>query len=247
MSRIIGCLRTIWVRLLLLLGASLMLASCFFMPNNFASTLEIRKDQTFTFRYSGELRLSESSYEGPQAVEAATDSKPQRLSKKEQKRLEKEAAERAIETEKARAIDEKKMREIVAQLRSQAGFNKVEYLDKDKLLVDYTISGKLTHGFVFPYDSKSGLIVPFMAVEIQKNNVVSITMGTLLDGEEDQAELKQANSKGRINGSFEITTDAAIVQHNAMETHGSSAGVQSLRWTYPAKDVVLPRATLTLQ
>ena len=42
-------------RLVVALAAPLLLASCFLSPGKFVSTLDIRKDRSFTFTYVGEI------------------------------------------------------------------------------------------------------------------------------------------------------------------------------------------------
>lgn len=49
------------IRIALALAASLLLAACLFIPGKFTSTIDIRKDGSFSFAYKGEIRVIDPS------------------------------------------------------------------------------------------------------------------------------------------------------------------------------------------
>src|SRR5690606_6120276 len=57
-----------------------------------------------------------------------------------------------------------KFKAIAEALTREAGYRKVEYKGEGVFLIDYQISGKLTHAFLWPFNVDAEVIFPFVVV-----------------------------------------------------------------------------------
>src|SRR3954471_17565621 len=105
------------IRLALLLALPLLLASCLLSPGRFVSTLDIRKDRSFTFTYQGEVIAADmKTNDGKGGA-----SKPVPLTD-----------------------DQVAQRKGIAEaLGKEQGYRSVEYVGGDKFRVDYALTGIL--------------------------------------------------------------------------------------------------------
>ena len=165
--------------LLALAGLCLLLAGCLLTPGRFTSSLDIRRDGTFAFAYTGEIHMLALS----KLAEAGKDArlpnaapfqpacfqqdgvKPRPCSSAEiaeQRRHHDEdasasGAKKQRDAEMAKQLlggldptNPKSAEEFAARLRKQAGWRRVDYKGDGLFVVDFAIAGRLDHDLVFP-------------------------------------------------------------------------------------------------
>ena len=212
-------------RLACILIAPLLLASCLF-PGKFTSTLDIRKDSSFTYTYVGEV-LAVDHAAGTTADGEDDEADP-------------------AEAEATKAAQEAKRQAAAEALAKERGYRSVRYVGEGKFLVDYAISGRLDHGFLFPFNSDAEAIFPWIAIEVRGDGTVRVKAPAF--GDEGGAPLPGVEDKGPAqdrSGTFTLTTDAEIVMHNVEE--GVRPGrVKTLTWTVTPSSKTVPTAVLRL-
>lgn len=180
--------------LLIALAAPLVLTGCLLTPGKFTSTLDIRADRSFTFTYSGEVIAPEPDAPGSEE-------------------------DRTTDPDKER----KRMQTLADALSKEYGFRSVRPLADDRLEIDYSVSGRLTHGFVFPFNPDAEVLVPFLMIELRGKDGVRIKAPAF--AKDSQASISApgfgppsgGRGNDRIDGSFKLTTDATIVSQNQEE------------------------------
>lgn len=160
-------------------GLSLLLSACLISPGKFTSTIDLRKNGTFGYTYSGEiylLGLSKLAEMGSKSKANATfepvpcykddDSGEERPCTKDELSTQRESwdAEQKDAAEKAKKDAEmmramlggidpaspKAAEELADRLRRQVGWKSVTYKGDGMYLVDFQITGRLDHDFTFP-------------------------------------------------------------------------------------------------
>ena len=164
----------------LVAGLCFMLAACFLTPGRFASSLDIRRDGSFSFSYTGEIRMLALSRLAEQAgkEKAAKDlapfqpacfqadgaksraCSPDEVAEQRQNHLAKNSAASAKSQRDAEMMKQvlggldptnpKSAEEFAARLRKQAGWRRVDYKGDGLFVVDFAISGRLDHDLTFP-------------------------------------------------------------------------------------------------
>jgi hypothetical protein len=200
-----------FAKLALALAAPLLLASCLFTPGRFVSTLDIKADRSFTFTYAGEVvvidpndqlmrdaRPAHGDTDGGGDAQLVTPPALPPLT----------AEQRAAAIAKQRALGE-----IFAK---EAGYRSVEYLGNNRFQVDYAISGRLDHSFVYPFNLDAKSIIPWIAIEVRKDSTARVSALAFGDADslfETRKGNGQMNASGR-EGTFTLTTDATLVMQN---------------------------------
>ena len=222
-----------YARFAFILAAPLLLASCLLTPGKFTSTLDVKRDRSFTFTYVGEAIVAEEQG-GLQPAECDSE---------DEDCTEATPAEKA---EKA-AAQETKLKEIGEALSKETGYRAVEYLGNRKFRVDYAISGSLDRNFIYPFNSDAAAIIPWIAIELRKDGTVRIKAPGF--GDEGSAVGAAPNplreKASEREGSFTLTTDAEIVAQN--EEGGAVAGpggTKRIVWKVTPTSKVTPTAVL---
>jgi hypothetical protein len=192
-----------YARLVLALAAPLLLVSCFLSPGKFVSTLDIRKDRSFTFTYVGEIISADPKTTSSSGSGNGTDAQPA-----------KPVAPTAETITQRRAIAE--------ALSKEEGYRSVEYLGGNRFRVDYAISGRLDRGFVYPINLDAMAFIPWIAAEVRKDGTVRIKAPGFGDPSEQLGSGTPTEPAEGRQGSFTLTTDAALVMQNNEE--GATAG-----------------------
>src|SRR4051812_828658 len=126
-------------RLALALAAPLLLVSCFLSPGRFTSTLDIRKDRSFTFTYVGEAIAADMKTNdgkgGPSKAPPLT------------------------------AEDVAGYRATAEALSKEQGYRSVQYVGGRTFRVDYAVSGTLDRNFVYPTNLDAMAIIPWIVAE----------------------------------------------------------------------------------
>jgi hypothetical protein len=209
-----------YARLALALAAPFLLASCFLSPGRFVSTLDIRKDRSFTFTYVGEIISAD-----PKATDGSGhDAQP---------------ATPAPPT--AETITQR--RAIAEALSKEEGYRSVEYMGGDRFRVDYMVSGRLDRGFVYPINLDAMAFIPWIAAEVRKDGTVRIKAPGFGDPSEQMGSgTPSAPAEGR-QGSFTLTTDATLVMQNNEEGTAPGPGTKIV-WHITPTTKAVPTAVV---
>jgi hypothetical protein len=180
------------IRLALALAAPMLLVSCILSPGKFTSSLDIHKDRSFTFTYVGEVIVNDPKVTDKDGVAMEKPARP---------------GPPSAETLAQR-------RAIADALSKEVGYRSVEYAGGDKYRVDYSISGKLDRGFVYPLNLDAFAIIPWIAIEVRKDGTVRMKAIAFGDANEGMGGgMPPQTAEGR-EGIFTLTTDAALVMQN---------------------------------
>lgn len=220
-----------YARLVLALAAPLLLASCLLTPGRFESSLDIRRDRSFTFTYVGEVVVSDPgttmgniSFDATYAdgnVESETTAPPAPAEPSEAQR-----------------------REIIEALSREAGYRSVEYVGEGRYRVDYSITGRLDHNFAYPVNLDAMALVPWIAVELRQDGTARMTALAFGDGPGGEAAASAGQDPQRYReGTFTLTTDADLVMHN--DEDGAVEGERtSLSWRITPTTRTAPTAVV---
>lgn len=145
------------------------------------------------------------------------------------------------------ATKQRKIDAIVAALRKEKGFRSVSYAGDNKYLIDYAISGNLTHSFVFPFNMDAEFVFPFVAIELRGDDRVRVKAPGYANG---SANKKSGMGSGSdevgkfLDGHFTLTTDASIISQNQEDGATTVAGKQQIRWTITPLTSEAPMAVM---
>ncbi|HEX7857497.1 MAG TPA: hypothetical protein VF503_27770 [Sphingobium sp.] len=243
-------------RLLATLTLLLPLSSCYLAPGKFTSTLDIRKDRSFTFTYVGEVIappdsdfLSDKKADG----DSGEDKPPQangtsllKIASPDDK-----AADKLAKPETA--ATRTKMEALAQTLSKEYGFRSVRYLGNAHFTVDYAISSKLTHAFIFPFNVDGEIIIPFIAIELRGADRVRMKAPGYAADEDKAGGMSGLGSptgkspSSELNGTFTLTTDAEIISQN--QENGTTTlpdGRKRIVWTATPQTKDAPLASLKL-
>ena len=254
---------------------SLLAAACIFAPGKFTSQLDVRKDRSFAFRYTGEilmLPLMKNGKDEPFKPEPCHEEQ----SFDERACSAKEIADQKAEWERQR--DEKRKsdaqaaqmllggidpnnpeagRELATKLRRQAGWNKVEYLGDGRFDVDYGITGKLDRDFTFPTMEGFSMSNAFVQVSVRQDGSIRIDAPAFGPFGGDGAMMgmmagmapgnsSDENPTALADGTFTVLTDAQILANNTDEGARPAAGGQALSWRVNPRSKAAPTALLKM-
>lgn len=271
---------------------SLMLAACFVTPGKFDAALDVRKDGQFTYSYKGEvfvLGLSELMTMADKADQVfkpapcfGDDLETERPCSKDELAEQKanweqeqtaSAAKRKKDNDQMKAMlggldpsDPKAAEELAARLRRQHGFTSVAYKGNGLYLVDFRVSGQLSHDFAFPMIEKLPSVVPFFVINRRADATVRVDTPALMAQEgfggmpmgniAQMAAAEKANASPeeaakipdfpQVDGRFVLTTDGRILANNTDEGPKPDPAGQRLEWTITPRDKAGPMALIGL-
>jgi hypothetical protein len=155
--------------------------------------------------------------------------------------------------------DPKTMDEFARRLQSHEGWKRAVHKGDGVFDVEYEVSGRLDHDFVYPVFPGVDYIIPFVQVTRRTGGRVGIAAPAFTqaqDGGFGQAAMGGAmagmNPKGapspfkRPEGSFTLTTDAEILTNNTNDGPSGGAGAKVLKWIVGPLDTKKPEALLKL-
>ena len=232
-----------WKRFALALAAPLLLTACLLTPGKFTSTLDIKRDRGFTFTYVGETILIDPQEKmkpapplgGEDGDEGREDASPAPAG----------PAAPVAETEEQIV----KRRGIAEALSKERGYRSVAYLGKGKFRVDYALTGRLDHNFVFPFNTDAEAIIPWVAIEVRKDGSVRVkapAFGKASGGTPTPGNPFEEAS-GEREGTFTLTSDATLVMQNNEDGMASGPGARPgtrIVWTITPTSQTVPTAVL---
>ena len=194
------------------LAAPLMLWACVLTPGKFVSSLTVNADRSFAFAYKGEvIALDPGS-----SMKGLSDAP-------EKKAEEGDAPKEAAKPDPtAEAEADAKNREIAAALSKEAGYKSVVYRGKGKFDIDYAVSGRLTHSFLFPFNVDAQAALPFLMVEVRQGGTVRVRAPGFANSQNSGAPMGGLGGMGGgagdaskyLDGVFTLDTDAEIISQN---------------------------------
>ena len=277
------------------LGAALALTACIISPGQFNSTFEIRRDGTFTYSYNGQIYLlalsklaemsaadtsNEEFVESPCYDEDSEDYEERPCTEEEiaeqrdtweaQVQYRKESAER--EAEQMRQFlggidpsDPQAAEELAERLRRQEGWKRVDYKGDGLFEVEFSLTSKMGHDFIFPTLERFPMTNNFVVANVRQGNVVRIEAPGFA-GQSSSAPFAgttagmsavfaaAAASEGgqtlpaipEMDGTFRIVTDGQVLANNTDEGPTAGAGGQVLEWKVNARTPAPPMALIQL-
>lgn len=222
-------------RLVLALLAPLMLLGCVLTPGKFVSTLSINADRTFAFTYKGEvIALRQEN-----SLKSADDTPD----------VDKKAEQDQAETNDA------KFRAMAESLSKEAGYRSVVYRGNGKFDIDYAITGRLDHGFLYPFNTDAEAVFPFIAVELRQGGLVRVKAPGFANSKSDAMSgaggglgaSSGMDAAKYLDGIFTIDTDAEIVSQNTEEGAKPAGKRKTLSWRATPLTKDAPTAVLRLR
>ena len=169
----------------------LLLSGCFLSPGTFTSTLDLRRDGSFTFTYQGEIYMMALSKLADLADKADAGADFQQQPCYDDNMDERSCTSAEIDKQRAEWADNRKTKqeddkqkgeafkammggidpadpqaakEIADRLSRQKGWKSVQYKGDGLFVVDFAIASKITHDFTFPVFEGFPMANPFVQV-----------------------------------------------------------------------------------
>ena len=244
------------IRCLALLVAPLMLTSCLLVPTKFSSTLDIGADRSFTFAYAGDvqlLKMDRPDFSGEETDLPGEDGIGQDGDDGEP-RFRPVALQTNDAPPEDTAEEEAQIKRLADALSKEYGFRSVRYAGHRTLAIDYRISGRLDHSFVFPFNPDGEAVVPFLAIELRGKDRIRIKAPGFANDSAAAASLGSigadsgADAGASLDGQFTLTTDAEIVSQNQEEGSEATAdGKRRISWAITPDTRDAPMAVLRVQ
>lgn len=262
-------------RALAVAALALLAAACIFAPGKFTSQIDLKKDRSFAFRYTGEILMiplmksekdeafEPSSCHDEESLEERTcsgDELAQQKTDWEETRAEKKKSDAQAAKMLLGGIDPSNPesgKELADKLRRQAGWNKVEYLGDGMFDVDFAISGKLDHDFIFPTFEGFPMSNPFIQVFARQDGTVRIdapgfgpqsgsgAMAGMMAGMA-QDSTGSDGPTSLADGSFAVFTNGEVLANNTDEGATSASGGKLLSWKVNPRTAAAPTALVKL-
>ena len=267
-------------------ASSLALTGCLLSPGAFTSELHLMKDGSFSYSYDGEIQmlaLTKLAEMGSKSEETFTaecwdedfEERECSLAEVNEQRAEWDAeasereAKRREDAEKAKALlggidpsNPEAAQELAANLQRQRGWEEVTYKGDGLFDIDFRISGRMTHDFVFPVVEKMPMSNMFVTVVLRDggqvrvdapgfassggNNPMQGMMGGLA-GLMQMSPKKEGDKSPKIalpDGTFTIVTDGRILANNTDEGPQVNARGQALVWKISPRTERAPTALI---
>jgi hypothetical protein len=227
--------------LALALLAPLLLVGCAFSPGKFVSSLTILADRSFTFTYQGEVIAVDLAGEMARGMgDSLKDDKDEKQKTSASVELRAAAWQDEDEGEDGaggmvaddadtKAKKEAKFKAIGEALTKEAGYRSVTYKGDGVFAIDYQISGKLTHAFLWPYNLDAEVIFPFVVIELRGKDAVRVK-APAFGNDDSPAKGKAADSKSKLDGTFTLVTDGEIVSQNNEDGATSTGSRRTVVW-----------------
>ncbi|WIW88587.1 hypothetical protein K3M67_00950 [Sphingobium sp. V4] len=233
----------------------LALSACLVTPGKFESSLDIRADRSFTFAYKGEILASDMGKEALTGGSTSSDEDAPEGEVENAPTLLPIAAQDedfSDKTGNGAKGDEAQMQAVAAALSREKGFRSARYVGNHKFEIDYAITGRLTHAFLFPFNIDAQIVLPFVAVEMRGEDRVRVKAPGFANGFDKSQGPGGMGGAGdeaakALDGRFTLTTDAEIVSQNQEEGAQSTPQGKRIVWTITPLTGEAPAATLRVR
>ncbi|RYY27150.1 MAG: hypothetical protein EOP62_08325 [Sphingomonadales bacterium] len=233
-----------WKALAAALLIPLALAACLFVPGKFTSVMTVHADRSFTYSYKGEVLAVDMAGLMTKAMGGLASA----FSNSSDDAAPGNDSAMPEDTPEQKAEKDAKYRDIATKLAKEAGYSVVEYRGEGKFYVEYAISGVLTHNFVFPYNQDTGLIFPFVAVELRGKDQVRVKApGFAKQSEGDGGMPSAEEATASLDGTFTLITDAEIVSQNQEDGAKTSGTSKTVTWKVTPTSEDAPTAVLRVK
>ncbi|MCK9542351.1 MAG: hypothetical protein M0R03_10020 [Novosphingobium sp.] len=248
---------------------AMLLTGCLLMPGKFTSTLDLRRDGTFAFTYTGEITAMALSDMARREMtgktftpapcyqqDATTERACSRAEIEEQRKSWQDERDKANakkrEESEAMAMmfggldlnDPRAGQELAERLRKQAGWRQADYRGDGRFVVDFTISGRLDHDFLFPTIERLPSGNAFVQVNRRSDGTVRVDAPGYTEGSGNtfvQAMMGAASTRQsgqdanaatmpKVEGTFVLRTDGAILANNTNDGPQQGTTGQTLTW-----------------
>ena len=263
-------------RTLAVAALAMLAAACIFAPGKFNSQLDLKKDQSFAFRYTGEILMvplmknekdaafEPSSCHDEESLEERTCSDDELAQQKtdwEESRAEKKKSDAQAAKMLLGGIDPsdpESGKELAEKLRRQAGWKRVEYLGDGKFDVDFAISGKVDHDFIFPTFEGFPMSNAFIQVFARQDGTVRIdapgfgpqsgsgAMAGMMAGMAQDGASGNDGPTSMADGTFAVFTNGEVLANNTDEGASSAPGGKLLSWKVNPRTAAAPTALVKL-
>ena len=231
-------------RLALVLAAPFLLVGCLLAPGKFTSTLTINADRTFTYSYQGEVY----AFDMAAAMKDMPGSDENKTTTTALLKASLQDTPKPGDDAETKAAADAHNREIAAALQKEAGFRKVEYIGDGKFVIDYQISGKLDHTYLFPYNLDAGIIFPFIVIEPRANGTIRVKAPGFANDAKDTGGVgvggDASKAASNLDGVFTLDTDAELVSQNNEDGAVTANGRTKVMWKATPLTSAAPMAVL---
>ncbi len=269
-------------------GLSLALAACMIAPGKFVSTLDLRRDGTFTFTYDGEihfLALSQLARMGQEQETFSPEScydedtfedrecTAEELPAQEAEwaagaeeraaRAQQEAAEMSVLLGGIDPSDPRAAEEVAERLSRQKGWREVTHRGDGLFDVKVSLTSRMDHDFVFPMIERFPMLNSFVVATVRKGDAVRIEApgfapqsgsGPMTGPMAGMAGLAGAfggetegmPSLPKVEGTFRIVTDGAILANNTDDGPSTTPDGRVLEWSISPRTQAAPMALIEL-
>lgn len=221
--------------------APVLLVGCAFSPGKFTSTLTILADRSFTFSYQGEVIAVDLASEMAKGMgDAFKGLDDDEKKKKTTTALLRDATwqdedgaatdgDSAKDDAEEAAKKEAKFKAVAEALTKEAGYRSVVYKGDGVFVIDYQISGSLTHGFLWPFNVDAEVIFPFVVVELRGADIVRVKAPAF--GDSDSAgKGKSDSANAKLDGTFTLVTDGELVSQNNEDGAKTEGNRRTITW-----------------
>lgn len=251
---------TVMFRLMVALCAPLLLTGCFLSPGKFVSTLDIRADRSFTFTYVGQVIAFDSDSAIPSELTPESEpgkdgdtASPGDAVYRPVAFQENSPSSGDFSAKESRESKDAKMRAMAEALAKEHGYHSVRYAGNNVFDIDYAITGRLNHGFVYPFNIDAEIVFPFIAIELRGTDRLRVKAPGYANGEaKNQGGMGGAMGMGggtrkmdeALDGTFTLTTNAEIISQNQEDGAKPHASGKSVTWKVNAMTKDAPTAVL---
>jgi hypothetical protein len=155
--------------------------------------------------------------------------------------------------------DEAANQKIAANMMKYDGWKSVTYRGKGVFDVDYQLTSKAGHDFLFPLLPQGDFIIPFVALRKREGGTIGVNAPALVGGgikalaSRGQALGRMAGGKdlqgmgSLTKGTFTLTTDGEILTNNTEDGPAKDANGRKLVWEIGPQTEKIPEALIRLK
>lgn len=153
--------------------------------------------------------------------------------------------------------DEASNQKLAAALLRYDGWKSAVYKGNGVFEVDYQLTGKIGHDFIFPVFPQGDYLIPFVIARGQDKGAVRVRAPALIGGGMKamyaQARMmgapadKDAPGSPRTRGTFTLITDGEILTNNTDDGPAAVPGGRRLSWSIDPSSEKIPEALVRLK